>query len=637
MSVIFGKCVPRGQIVAEQALLNLSRHTERYGPDGTSVLTLGRVGMGFQGFHTNARSSVGPQPTTDERGNIVAMDGRLDNYSELATQFGLNENAISDSTLILRAFEKWGGECFSHLIGDWAVVLWSIEEGTLYLARDHAGSRALYYAHRNGQTLWSTYLETFAAESATTDLDDEYLECSLSYQPTGERTPYKAISAVKPAYYVAIHDDICASKPHWHPTGNPQIIYRSTADYDEHFRSLFRKAVGRRIGNGEMTLAQLSGGMDSTSIVCMADRIVQDGHGQIKQLDTVSFFDDTEPDWDERPYFTAVERFRNKKGIHVDCSSSAPSYDPLTLAGRIYPYVCGDQVKLDAQTDVESALGNGRYRVILSGIGGDELLGGVPTPLPELADYLREGRILTLISNAAKWGIATRQPLLLILKDTICFLAELYRQPSFMDYAVPPWLTTRLRPCSRAKSPSNKMVALLKIRPSAMSCLQAVGAVVETLPHLMPPLVGCYEYRYPYLDRDLVEFMLRIPRDQLVQPNRRRLLMRRALKGIVPVEILERKRKGFVSHGPVTHLRASQRKVEALCSNGQLDGRGLINPAMFASALRAELAGETKWIGHLARTVEIELWLRSIKATPVPLSDWWRQPNFHDTCPPKMG
>ena len=79
-----------------------------------------------------------------------------------------------------------------------------------------------------------------------------------------------------------------------------------------------REAVRRRLRSDSPILAELSGGMDSSSIVCMADTIIARGNAETPRLDTLSYYDDSEPNWNERPYFTKVEEKRGRTGCHID-------------------------------------------------------------------------------------------------------------------------------------------------------------------------------------------------------------------------------------------------------------------------------------------------------------------------------
>jgi asparagine synthase (glutamine-hydrolysing) len=617
MSVIFGNCLSTGSAMDDTLVRQLGYVTARYGPDGTDTLISGRIGMGFQAFHTHARSRLGRQLIADDYGNLIALDGRIDNHKEFSTSATMDGSDCSDSSLVLKAFERWGEECFSHLVGDWAIALWSTKDQTLYLARDHAGARTLYYRCLPGQVRWSTYLETFFVDDSSPDLDHEYVSRVLGGQETGDLTPYKGIRAVPPAHYVAFREGHVTLHSHWRWIADSEIAYLQDAEYDEHFRYLFRQAVERRIVPGAPILAELSGGMDSSSIVCVADKIASEGHNSVGKLDTVSYYDDAEPDWDERPYFTAVETHRNKEGFHLDCSMRAPTYEPLVFADRIYPYPVGDRAAINIADQFERTTVEGQYRVILSGIGGDELLGGVPTPMPELADYLRYGKLSSLLSGASVWCLASRQPLVQMLQRTMTFTVDLYRSTHSDLAKIPPWLGGEAREiCSYPRSLPKSKRELFASRPSAIVAGRTWWHLLDSLPHLCPRVLGCYEYRTPYLDRDLVDFLHRIPRRQLVQPRRRRLLMRRALREIVPQEVLERKRKAYVSRGPITQLRNNHSKIEKLFSTSLLADLGLIDPDKFIKWLRIEIAGGPTWIGHLRRAVEMELWLHSRTKRP---------------------
>jgi asparagine synthase (glutamine-hydrolysing) len=633
MSVIFGACVSPNSIVDKESLFRVADATTRYGMDETKIHTQGRIGMGFQAFHTHHRSRLEQQPAVHALGNVLVFDGRLDNHRDLSARLDLKSNDVADSVLILEAFARWGEDCFAYLVGDWALALWSASDQALYLARDHAGTRTLFYRNQNSGTRWSTYLESFFLDDRSPELDHEYIARVISSQEIRDLTPYKDIQAVLPAHYIVIREGLVTIRPHWCWIANTTITYKREAEYDEHFFCIFRQAVQRRIGTGAPILAELSGGMDSASIVCMADKILRNQSDGSDLLDTISYYDDTEPDWDERPFFEAVEQYRNKRGIHLDCSERIPSYEPLVLPDRIYPYPGTERLSLDIANQFELSVGRGRYRVILSGVGGDELLGGVPTPMPELADYLWEGKLFTLFLKAVEWCKVSRRPLFHMLRETIAFTSHLYQAPSVDADTIPPWLSLDLRRvCLRFRGRERETSRLTTI-PSAINNGRIWWNVLETLPHLAPALLGCYEYRYPYLDRDLVEFLHRIPREELVRPGRRRLLMRRSLREIVPIAILERKRKAYISHGPIAKLRDAREKLDKLFLNPLIAAYGFIDQSRFSFALQAALLGDLKWVAAIGNTIGIELWLQSAKKSNMDLRTDSDRENFKRDLP----
>lgn len=107
----------------------------------------GRIGMGLQPYASHARSLLEARPFTDQRRNTLCFDGRLDNFQELLELLNVGNGDMSDSTLVLAAYQRWGEACFARFTGDWALSLWCGLERKLILARDHAGSRSLYFSH----------------------------------------------------------------------------------------------------------------------------------------------------------------------------------------------------------------------------------------------------------------------------------------------------------------------------------------------------------------------------------------------------------------------------------------------------------------------------------------------------------
>ncbi len=613
MSVIFGIYRSNGIELHERELTDLAVSTEKYASEGTRILVRGPVGMGFQPYRTHDRSTLEAEVATDQCGNMLVLDGRIDNWRELQSQLNLRDNNSCDSAIILSSFSAWGEHCFSRLIGDWAVALWCASERRLYLARDHAGTRTLYCETHGDSVQWSTYLETFATHREEHRLDEGYTAAFLSSGVIGAKTPYKGIGAVLPGHYTVYGmQGLLYTTAHWTCLTTKTIHYSADIEYENHFTALFQQAVSRRTGPGAPIIAHLSGGMDSTSIVCMSDHIRKSESREHELLDTLSYYDDTEPNWDERPFFSIVEARRRKVGIHIETSPLERTFEmPDPHVGR-YLLPVADSVTFWQESRLHGYLEPHNYRVILSGTGGDETLGGVPTPLPELADHLATGRVDRLVARAIAWSLARRQPLITTLFETIAFTASLYCPGRNDKSTIPPWLSRQLQ---ERVNDTGRMIEgstnRIGIRPSALSNARAWWFMLDSLPHLYPPLLERREYRYPYLDRDLVEFLFAIPREQIVAPGRRRYLMRRALRDIVPPEILERRRKAFQLRGIVTLLTQSKAVIHNLFRESIAADMGFIEPNVLESSLELISAGgDSRWSSCLIRTIGFELWLK---------------------------
>jgi asparagine synthase (glutamine-hydrolysing) len=613
MSIIFGVLMEKGDLVAERQLLQLAVPTERYAPDGRSVVSNGRIGMGFQPYHTHERSRLESRPITDVYGNMLSLDGRLDNHAELRQLLDYQDDNTPDSVIMLSAFVSWGEECFSRFVGDWAVVLWSERDEKLYLARDHAGTRTLYFSVTQNTLQWSTYLETFFAGGEHYSLDETYAARYLAAQPIHDLTPFSSIKAVPPAHYLVVLNGKVTRRPHWSWMIQERLCYKSDGEYDDQFIALFQQSVERRTGAGAPILAQLSGGMDSTSIVCMSDYLKRSRGGSAELLDTISFYDSSEPNWNELPYFALVEERRGKVGIHVETHLVGRSFESMdpSLEASLLPGA--DRTSIDRETRLTDILGPKGYRTILSGIGGDEILGGVPTPLPELADLLRLGKLIRLLKQSTAWSLANRRSIMSTLNDLMHFYADLHTRSNADRRLVPPWIKA-----SDLDGDKNQVELVgaheagLSLLPSAKCNGLAWWSILETQPHIYPAKLTRREYRYPYLDRELVEFLFRVPRERLVRPGRRRALMRRALAQIVPSEILERRRKSFLSRSPLFWLHDGQQTFRDLIRRSSAASRGLLDPLKLLAALDlAVAASDLQWSTHLIRFVWFELWLEA--------------------------
>jgi len=609
MSILFGICQDEDHAIEERALAELAQATSRYAPDGSSVRAHGRIGMGFQPYHTHRRSLLDSEPRIDQRGNMLTFDGRLDNYREICQLLGLAEET-ADSLIVLAAFERWGEDCFSRLIGDWAIALWSNADRALYLARDHAGTRTLYYEHLDGRLLWSTHLETFFVDHSDRKTDETFAACFLACQPIGDRTPYTGIGAVTPAHTIVFRQGKQSRKAHWQWIGKSRIAYKTDDEYEDHFRVLFRGSVERRTGPGAPILAHLSGGMDSTSIVCMSDEIRQrEGMSSEGFLDTVSIFDDSEPSWNEKPYFRAVEVQRGKRGIHVDASSAGYIFTP---SSSTYLWPGADSSTAAAEVDFEGKLMGRGYRVLLSGIGGDELLGGVPNPSPELADCLMSGNLGVLLKQAFRWSLAKRTPVYGILADALLYTGRLIVPDRFTLKQMPPWINAAGLSLIREiqmNCPNTRYH--LGLKASSVDAALSWWSALESLPSRFPRLLTRYEYRYPFLDRDLVDFLLRVPPTQLLRSGQRRSLMRRSLADIVPPEILQRRRKAHVIRGPLAAIRDHASTLTSLFSGSQVGGFSFVDESeLRAQIQRIETGHSSEW-RPLMRAIQFELWIKS--------------------------
>jgi asparagine synthase (glutamine-hydrolysing) len=155
--------------------------------------------------------------------------------------------------------------------------------------------------------------------------------------------------------------------------------------------------------------------------------------------------------------------------------------------------------------------------------------------------------------------------------------------------------------------------------PSSIDAGLAWLTILETQPHRFPGVYARYEYRYPFLDRQLVDFLLRVPPAQIRRPGNRRSLLRRALRTIVVPEVLERKRKAFPARGPRRFVEENREEISALIDNSHLSAMGYIDKKCLREILAQMDSGTlSQWRRPLMRTIELELWLRGGSASLSP-------------------
>ncbi len=425
-------------------------------------------------------------------------------------------------------------------------------------------------------------------------------------------TPYAGIHSVPPSSYVSIKANNADIRTHWDFDPEKRVRHRNDEQYEEHFRALFSQSVQRRLRSAAPALAELSGGTDSSAIVCVADRLIALGHAETPRLDTVSYYDDSDPKWNERPYFTKIEEKRGRVGCHIDVGPQTnflSNYDPGRFAA-----IPGAGARLtDGARKFRDCLRSQGNRVVLSGVGGDEVLGGVPAPTSELADLLLQARVCVFTRQLIAWALARRKPLLHLMAETLgAFLPRTFAAP-LPDQQVT-WLThgfvKRHRAVLQAREPRLKILGSLPSFQQNLNSLEVLRRQMScTALASEPP----YEKRYPYLDRDLLEFLYSIPREQLLRPRQRRSLMRRALAGLVPSEVLQRKSKAFVTRAPIAVESVDCQVLLETARNMVVVSAGIVEPKAFVETLQRLRQRQEVPMVPLLRTLAIETWLRSLQ------------------------
>jgi len=618
-----------GKPVDRKLLENLSESLRQQGPDGESCYVDNSVALLYRPFHTTAESRQEKQPYTSSRGFILTWDGRLDNREVLVAELRSElDSSPTDVAIFAGAFDRWETDCFRRLVGDWAVSIWKPEQRELLFAADYMAIRHIFYYLKNDRIWWSTDLSPLVLLSGDRfHIDDEYIAGYLAHEPDAHLTPYREIREVPPGQFVSVRSGRISVERFWRFNPKSRISYKTDADYEEHFRHVFRQSVRRRLRSDSPVLAELSGGLDSSSIVCMADDIIAKHSAETPHLDTISYYDKTEPNGDDWIYFHKIEERRGKAGIHIDGGKLASS--PASLECSEFcalPGALGAGRKLgDERADV---VRGGGYRAVLSGVGGDEFLGGVPDPRAHLADLIVQFRLVSLVKQLTAWSLVKRRPWIhLLWQSAIDALPASLGQYLVKEAKVESWI--------RKDFAKRTKLAIRRIDvdehfglwlPTRRSYIGGVLLMAGKLAKHTPPVSAIEEARYPYLDQNLIEFILSIPAGQMLRPGERRSLMRRSLVDIVPQEILSRRTKQLGARGPVLVLENHWDELQSIYATPLSASLGYIHQAQLLKTICDARAGKIVPMVRVLWTISLEYWLRDLArrglldAPVVPLS-----------------
>lgn len=609
-----------GARVDEYALTRLGAALDARGPDGGNDLIVRNIGMSYRGFHTTRESRLEVQPLVTSEGHMLTWNGRLDNRGELMSQ--LRDSlpqataGIPDLTIVAAAYEQWKKACFARLIGDFSLALWDARLRVLYLVRDIAGARPLKYHINNTKIVWSTETTALLNILDTWDIDEEYIANSMSLTYTPVRTPFKNINATKPAHVVTVTSDgHLSTERFWKLDPHKEIRYRTNEEYKEHGLSELTEAVRCRLRSERPVFAELSGGLDSSSIVCLADKILAEHGAQTPTVETVSQVYDESHTSDERKYIQLVEAQRGITGHHIndqDHRLLAPLPDDIEIVSP-NPVV----LSFGYHSAVCAAMDHTGSRVLLSGLGGDQMLGGVYGPYPEVADYLVSLKFIALHRSLRAWSRTRKRSYLDILwKDAIVrlFPEQLQHVASRRPASLPPWYNPDFVARMKLHERSVAIRAPRSFRrPSARDQIAGFFATVNSISSCWRNEQFAIDVTYPYVHRPLVEFLQAIPLEQLMRPGENRVLMRRMMARILPDEITARRTKGNPTEAIFRAIGRESERLRAVFQNSRLCARGYIDKEPLLAALDRARHGYEMYSAFLMETILLEFWLRGLE------------------------
>jgi asparagine synthase (glutamine-hydrolysing) len=531
----------------------LDRMVERLAPrvaDALGTWLDGPVGLGHRMLHTTPESLQQKLPLAGDTGEVVVTaDARLDNREELMATLGLAHRAadgVSDGELVLRAWERWGEECPARLLGDFAFALWDARRRVLFCARDPAGVKPLYY--HLGSRLAAVASETkalLAIPDIPRRLDEiSIAACLVPGLDDRVATFYEGILRLPAGHCLTVTAGGGTVRAYWQLDPTRALRPGSDAEYAEQFRELFTDAVRCRLRSASPVAAALSGGLDSSSVVCVA-RAVQVAAGT-GPLATYTARFPTIPRCDEGAYIGAVEAQGGLAPRHLRGDTLDPLGDLEGQLGREDETFHASGYYMHGA--LHHAARSDGARVFLEGTGGDLVVSHGTGYLHDLA---RQGRWLALGREVRELSRSFQRPSWRTLRGVAGAVAPpVFRRawrhlryrgflaPSLIraDFARRIGLDERLR----AAAPRWSGGDIEGARHEHWRVLTSarLAAILETLA-AWGGTAGV-DVRDPFLDRRLMEFCLALPASQKIRQGRTRVVARHALGSLLPPEIRDR-------------------------------------------------------------------------------------------------
>lgn len=614
MSAIGGTFSRTGAPSDRSILASLSRSLRQTGPDGEHFAGSASVSMLYRPFHIERDSRLSVQPVETSDGSLLSWAGRLDNETDLrhALAEDLQEGA-GTATLVLAAYRKWGCDAFARLIGDFALALWDAPEQRLILACDSMGRCPLYYHVTPERVAWSSRARALhAALGLPLAFNKEYIAHYFVNRPS-VHSPFAGIETVPGGHALVVDRASAKLVRYWSFDPGKQIRYRSDEEYEAHFNELFREAVACRMKAEGPVFAELSGGLDSSSIVCAADRLLAGGETESRELHTVSYVFNRSTTSDERQYIRLVEEQRGQQGIHLS-EEEYPILSPLPES--FAPDLPTNQICYLARYDhtVRQMNASGA-RVLLSGIGGDQMFWSEPPLGLPLADLLVEGRIATLLRDCRTLARRRRVPFLKTLWEGAGrpFLSQKWQaRTSASRDRVGSWFDAGFAERMALQERRQEVDDLKFPLPSSSQQYAGIRQTMRTFALERCASEGFIDVRYPYLDRRIAEFVLAIPLEQKLRPGEDRSLARRAFKGLLPEPIRTRRTKAGPTEAFDRALVREWPRLSGIFSDPLVSAYGFVDRDAFAVTLRQARHGVVKQLAQLHRTISLELWLRSL-------------------------
>jgi asparagine synthase (glutamine-hydrolysing) len=596
------------------------------GPDGSGLFIEPGIALGHRRLSiVDVAHGQQPMASGDDSLRLV-YNGEVYNHPSLSAEFqatGIRYNTHCDTETVLHAFERYGSRCVDRLRGMFAFAIWNRHRRELFLARDRLGVKPLYYALTSDGSLYfaSEIKSLLAAGAIAPKLNLDALPDYLAnHAPSAQHTLFEGIKRLLPGHTLRWRDGRVEIESYWDLNVEPhEEATTNDQDLVAEYRERLRESVRLRLMADVPLGSFLSGGIDSAAITGLMSELVGTG---VKTF-SVAF---AELEANELEYARLVaERFKTdhhevvvtadeffdaipRLVWHEDEPMAHPSSVPLNFVSRL----AADHVKvvLTGEGSDETLAGYGRYRTTLLnlGIGKEwERWGGrhLRRPARGMIDALPRG-----------WRTRRR------LARTFLYLPADLTSLYFDNFAVfsrarqSTLLSGSVRERIGDLDPYSALQRYMNVYPTASLLNHLLYADTKTYLHelLMKQdqmsMAASIESRVPFLDHPLMEFAARMPERMKLRGGTTKYILRAAMKGFLPDQILSRSKMGF----PVPVGSWFRNQYRAVATEYVLGARalerGLFDPRALRSLVEEHQHGYENHWERLWSLVNLEIWQR---------------------------
>lgn len=542
--------------------------------------------------------------------SFAAGIARVDNRAELAGWAGLEDEGTTDLELILHVFSSLGSPCIPRILGDFGVVLWNPATRTMVAACDALAVRKVYYLQHGSLLAFASHAEALASGR---QYERRFLaEQVASAESSPELTVYQGVKAV-PAGTMMVLDGIrLTAFRYWSPEDStparPPAI--SEGEAVDGLRALLVEAVRTRLPRNEPAWAQLSGGLDSSSVVSVVQWLAERGELPAGLAGTVTYVDRESTPSDERTYSSAVV---SRWGLPNELILNPPMWYDERYGPPLIDQPRPNLMFYPREARLLEIMAASGARVLLTGQGPDEYLRG---SMFFFADWIVRGRLWAAakemlrraaIGRVSFWELAYRNALAPLLPRSW------HRWVGPRTARLQRWIPRRV---AREYELDGRRFELAlhggplggKYRHSMVK--SAVG-LSRSMGHLL--LDDGLDVRHPFLDRRLLEFGLALPPELTTRPYAGKWVLREATRGIVPELIRTRVGKGSQNERHAWALAAQRELLAPLVRSPILADLGVVDGAALRAAFDdAPRQGQSRGDPHAAlqQVLAVEAWLQ---------------------------